>query len=118
MRPPAHDPLSALLHRADPAATAAAGDEAAFIAGVHARLRSSPAGSSPVLLFPSWLARRALPLAAALAVLASLATGGGLAYAREQRIRTEAYASAYARSIDPWLMHAARTSEDGATLQR
>lgn len=120
MHPSAPDPLSAMLHRADPAGSARAAseaDHAAFAAGVHARLAANHAATpAAVLVFPTWLTRHAMPLAAALALLAALAAGGGLAYAREQKIRSEAFAAAYARSIDPWLMHAAQSVAPLATL--
>ncbi len=112
--------LSALLRRADPAAPHASphagadevsGSDSAFSAAVHARIGASrPAASPFAALFPGWFARQALPFAAALAVIASLAVGGGLAYAREQRARSETFATAYVRGIDPWLMHADQTS--------
>ncbi len=99
------EPLSRLLRRADPAAASSASiPPEAFVAVVHARLRTESAAPS---LWQRFLARQALPLAASLTVIASLAVGGSVAYAREQRARTEAYASAYARSIDPWQLHGA-----------
>jgi hypothetical protein len=99
----APDPLSALLRRADPAAGTAQTEPAAFAAAVHRRIRS--ADPTPVA-FPSAFARQLYPLAAALAVLASVAAGGSLAYAAHQRERSDFFADAYARSIDPVLMHA------------
>lgn len=102
------EPLSRLLRRADPAAASYASiPPESFVAAVHTRLRAEPVATS---LWQRFLARQALPLAASLTVIASLAVGGSVAYAREQRERTEAYASAYARSIDPWQLHGAGAS--------
>ena len=104
MRAPT-EPLTPLLKRADPgSAFIATMPPTAFVAAVHARLNAPVPAPS---LWQRFLARQALPLAASLTVLASLATGGTIAYAREQRARTQAYASAYARSIDPWQIHGA-----------
>jgi hypothetical protein len=101
---PAPDNLPSLLHRADPAAGSLPPDAPAFAAAVHARIQSADT-LSPLRRFG--LASQLFPLAAALAVVASLAAGGSLAYAGAQRDRVESKASSYARSIDPWLMHAA-----------
>lgn len=101
----APEPLSRLLRRADPAAESPAPlAPAAFVASVHARLRDEPAAPS---LWHRIFARQALPLAAAFTILAALAVGSTVAYARAQRARTEVLASAYARSIDPWQLHGA-----------
>ncbi len=114
MRSPPSDPLSALLHRADPAAHAASArppaGAAAFAAAVRARIQSPDTASGPghrrlSRVFSAVLARQALPLAAALTLLASLAAGTTVAYARENSLRTETFAAAYALSIDPWRMH-------------
>ena len=99
--------LSALLRRADPAAAAPPPDSAFFAAAVHARIQSADTAASPRR---PGLASQLFPLAAALAIVASLATGGSLAYAGAQRARTETHAAAYARTIDPWLMHADRSA--------
>jgi len=108
---PDNTPLSALLRRADPATRLAEADMAGdFSAAVRSRIGASQAVSPFATFVPGWLAKQALPLAAALAVIASLATGGGLAYAREQRANSEAFAAAYVRGIDPWLMHAEQAS--------
>lgn len=105
--PSAPDPLSALLRRADPASTLPAADHADFAAAVHRRIRTADTASAPdPTAFPSAFARQLFPLAAALALLASLAAGGSLAYAAHQRDRVAFFADAYARSIDPVLMHA------------
>lgn len=104
--PPDHDPaLRALLRRADPADGLASPPPAAFAAAVHARIASADTAAVRAVrarAFP----RQLLPLAAALALLASLGAGSAAAYAAHQRERTDRYASALARSIDPWLMHA------------
>jgi hypothetical protein len=105
--PSATDPLSALLRRADPASALASADPAAFAASVRARIRTADtAPTRASATFPSAFARQLFPLAAALALLASLAAGGSLAYAAHQRDRVAFFADAYARSIDPVLMHA------------
>lgn len=103
---PSADPLSSLLHRADPAANAGRTlDPAAFSAAVHARIRSSVTQPVPFLSFSGWR-QELYNLAAALAIIAALAAGGSLAYARHQRETSDFYADAYARSIDPLQMHA------------
>jgi hypothetical protein len=104
------DNLSALLRRADPAAGAPspALSADAFAAAVHARIQSADTASAR--LRRSGFASQLFPLAAALAIIASLAAGGSLAYAGAQRAQTEIHASAYARTIDPWLMHADRSA--------
>lgn len=108
------DHLSALLRRADPAAGASPPDPAVFAASVHARIQSADTASAwhgrPARGSASRFASQLFPLAAALAIVASLATGGSLAYAGAQRARTETHAAAYARTIDPWLMHADRSA--------
>ena len=99
---PPPDSLSALLRRADPAAGMAPPDPAAFAAAVHARIGASDLAP---LSAPRAFGRQLLPLAAALAFLASVGAGSALAYAREHDTRTKVFATAYARSIDPWQMH-------------
>ena len=96
------DALSALLRRADPAAGAARADPPAFAAAVHARIRA--ADLAPLSATRSF-GRRLLPLAAALAFLASVGGGSALAFARGRGARAEIFATAYVRSIDPWQMH-------------
>lgn len=110
----AADPLSDLLRRADPAAPGAPAP-VAFAAAVHARIRSAdteaawhPAGGPRGV--SSALARHLLPLAAALAVLASILAGGSAALAAHRRENTEHFAAAYARSVDPVLMHATHSA--------
>lgn len=102
--PSAPDPLSALLRRADPASDLPAADPATFAASVHRRIRAADTAAASA--FPSAFARQLYPLAAALALLASLAAGGSLAYAAHRNESRAFFADAYARSIDPVLMHA------------
>jgi len=93
-----HDPLSPLLrgweHKPAPAPD--------FRDQVWARIRA-PETVTPanVLRFPS-----ALPLAASLAILASIAAGTGTAFALNRTLATERMAVAYVRSIDPVQMTA------------
>lgn len=103
----AADPLSDLLRRADPAAQGTAPDSAAFAASVRARIQSA---DTEARLRPRGLARHLLPLAAALAVLASVLAGSSAALAAHRRDNTEHFASAYARSVDPVLMHASHSA--------
>lgn len=105
--PPDHA-LRALLRRADPAADLPALSAGDFSAGVHARIRA--ADTAP-LRATRGLARQLFPLAAALAVLASIGAGSAVAYARERDARAETFAAAYARNIDPWLKHGDPASE-------
>lgn len=105
MTTPPDTALRALLRRADPAAGLAAPGPEAFAAAVHARIEA--ADTAP-LRAPGGLrgfARQLFPLAAALAVIASLGAGSAAAYARGRDARAETFAAAYARSIDPWQMH-------------
>lgn len=107
---PSPDSLSSLLRRADPAAAAASPDPVAFAAAVHARIRGVDTAwrgrsVAPAARFAFALGRHLFPLAAALAVLASIGAGSAVAYARERDARVDAYADAYVRSIDPWQMH-------------
>lgn len=105
--PSAPDPLSALLRRADPASDLPAADPATFAASVHRRIRAADTAAVPATAAsPSAFARQLYPLAAALALLASLAAGGSLAYAAHRNESRAFFADAYARSIDPVLMHA------------
>ncbi len=104
MTTPPDPALRALLRRADPAADLPALPAPDFAAGVHARIR---AGDTAPLRAARRLGRQLLPLAAALAVLASIGAGSAVAYARERDARADSFATAYARSIDPWQKHAA-----------
>lgn len=101
---PNTDPLSVLLRRADPAGEAVGPAPADFAVAVHARIRSADTARRS---FRSILARLPYPLAAALALAASLGAGSSLALARDRGARTETFAAAYARSIDPLRMHPA-----------
>lgn len=91
-----HDPLSPLLggweHTPAPAPD--------FRDQVWARIRSAEtsasARSASIFHFPS-----ALPLAASVAVLLSIAAGSGTAFALNRTLSTERMAAAYVRSIDP-----------------
>ena len=103
-------PLSDLLRRADPAAGAADSAPADFAAAVRSRIRRAEAAPArPVSIF----ARLPYPLAAALALIASLGAGTSLAVARERSARAETFAAAYVRSIDPLQMHAADARSAG-----
>jgi len=84
----------------DPAVRAAHHSLVAPVAGL---LSLGALGLTWVLYEDGYVA--ALPLAAALTLLASLAAGTTVAYARENSLRTETFAAAYALSIDPWRMH-------------
>jgi hypothetical protein len=106
--------LRALLRRADPAGPLPDAD-ATFLAAVHARLRAAPGPPPTLRTWAAALARELNPLAAALALLAALGLGGSLAYAEHQRDRTARYADAYARSVDPWLMHLHSAGDPPAT---
>lgn len=100
--PPTTDPaLSALLRRADPAGSIEPLPPEDFAAAVHRRLRARASVSWRARL---GLAREILPFAAALTLVGALA-GSGLAYAAQRSHTTTVHAAAYARSIDPWLMH-------------
>jgi hypothetical protein len=106
MTTPPDPALRALLHRADPAAGLPSLAPDTFAAGVHARIRSADTAPLRTPGALGGLGRRLFPLAAALAVLASLGAGSAVAYARERDARAETFAAAYARSIDPWQMRA------------
>lgn len=100
------DPLSATLqswrHEATPTAD--------FNASVWSRIRSATPGTSTapaaarIFHFPG-----ALPLAASLAIILSLAAGTGGAVALNRTITTDRMAAAYVRTIDPVQM----TAPDG-----
>jgi len=105
MSPPTDPALSALLRRADLAVSLSPLPPADFASAVHRRLRAAPPpAASRSLLVRLGLARELLPFAAVLALVGALA-GGGLAYAGQRANATAVNAAAYARSIDPWLMH-------------
>ncbi len=93
------DPLNSLLaswrHEPAPAAD--------FNAGVWSRIRAGEAARplAPIVRFP-W----ALPLAASVAVLLSIAEGTGWALALNEAQSADRMASAYVRSIDPLQMSA------------
>jgi len=83
-----------------------------FNRGVWARLRTAPATKDSSVFgwlidFPLIGARRAMPIAASLALLLSLAAGSGVAFAYESLTRNDRMAVAYARSIDPLQMASA-----------
>jgi len=83
-----------------------------FNRGVWARLRAKPVAKESGVLgwlidFPQVGARRAMPIAASLALLLSLAAGSGMAFAYESLTRNDRMAVAYARSIDPLQMASA-----------
>ncbi len=109
MTTPPDPALRALLRRADPAADLPALAPGDFAAGVHARLLVLD--SPPPHAFAR-MARQLFPLAASLAVLASIGAGSAVAYAREREVRADSFATAYARNIDPWQKHAAVDSSD------
>ncbi|MEZ0218400.1 MAG: hypothetical protein ACAH89_14780 [Rariglobus sp.] len=91
-----HDPLPPLLggwgHKTAPAPD--------FRDQVWASIRSAetaaPARTASIFHFPS-----ALPLAASVAVLLSIAAGSGTAFALNRTRSTDRMAVAYVRSIDP-----------------
>ena len=103
-----HDPaLRALLRRADPAADMTALPAGDFSAGVHRRIRAE---DTAALRAADGFGRQLFPLAAALAMLASIGAGSAVAYARERDAHAETFAAAYARNIDPWQKHGAPES--------
>jgi len=80
-----------------------------FNRSVWARLQAKPATEDSSLLgrllpFPRASARWAVPFAASLTVLLSLAAGSGAAFAYESINRDERMATVYARAIDPLQM--------------
>ena len=104
------DPLSALLKtwRHQPRETPE------FNRGVWTRLQAKPVTEESSLLgrlfhFPLASARWAMPIAASVLVLLSLAAGSGAAFAYESATRDERMAAEYARSIDPLQMSAPQT---------
>lgn len=109
---PSPDPaLSALLRRADPAVSLSPLPPADFAAAVRRRIRAAPPPAASLSLFVRLgLARELLPFAAVLALVGALA-GGGLAYAGRRADASALHAAAYARSIDPWLMHGPAASD-------
>lgn len=107
MKTPHDHDLASLLRRADPAADAPGCAPEHFAAAVRARILVAERADVALQGHPT---RHFMPLAAALALLASLGAGSFAAQTRQERARTELFASAYARSIDPWLMHS--TSPD------
>ncbi len=110
---PEHDSkLSALLGRSDPAGLIEPLPPADFSAAVHRRLDTvSRSVVSVGVLHRLGFAREVLPFAAAIALVGGL-VGGGLAYADKRAHTTALHVAAYARSIDPWLMHAPATTGD------
>lgn len=99
--PTPRDPLSSALrawrHKPGPAPD--------FRARVWTRIRSADtARTASVFPFP-----QALPLAASLAILASVAAGTGTAFALNRTLSTERMAVAYVRTIDPVQLSAAGT---------
>ena len=80
-----------------------------FKRGVWSRLQAKPATTDSSLFgqlfaFPAATTRWAMPLAASLVLLLSLATGSGVAFAYESMTRDDRMATEYARSIDPLQM--------------
>lgn len=97
--PTPRDPLSSALrawrHNPVPAPD--------FQERVWTRIRSADtARTASVFHFP-----QALPLAASLAILASVAAGTGTAFALNRTLSTERMAVAYVRTIDPVQLTAA-----------
>jgi hypothetical protein len=115
MTTPPDPALRALLRRADAAADLSPVSTADFAAGVHARLRS---GHTAPLRASQGFARQLFPLAAALALAAALGAGSAVAYARERDARSETFAAAYVRNIDPWQKHASSGAENGSDSHR
>lgn len=104
--------LRVFLRRADPARAGEASplsghDE--FVAEVHQRIRTRHREAGPAIGPRDGRHRPLRPLAAVLAVLAAFLAGGSVAYARHQRWVTDQQADAFARSVDPILMHAEQT---------
>ncbi len=108
MKPTPDPELRALLRRADPAARDGSDrvPQEIFAAEVRARIdRLAP--TQPSHATPRRWQAELNALAACLALFAALAAGGFAAYIRHPAKVTERHAAAYARSIDPVLMHAA-----------
>src|SRR5882757_1540904 len=87
-----------------------------FNRGVWTRLQAEPATDGPHLLgrllhFPIASVRWAMPLAASVVLLLSLAAGSGAALAYDSLTRNERMAAEYARSIDPLQMVAPMSSK-------
>lgn len=113
-----HDPeLRALLRRADAAADLSPVSAADFAAGVHARLQADT-HTQAALRASRGFASQLFPLAAALALAAALGVGSAVAYARERDARSETFAAAYVRNIDPWQKHASLGAEHAHAAQR
>lgn len=112
MTTPPDPALRALLRRADLSPGLPPLPPDAFVASVHARIRAADTAPLRAASRLGGLGRQLFPLAAAFAVIASLGAGSAVAYARERDARAETFAAAYARSIDPWQMHAAEASAD------
>jgi hypothetical protein len=100
-----HDPLSGLLktwrHHSHEAPD--------FNRGVWSRLEAKPEATEAgwlrqLLAFPAATARWAMPMAACVLLLLSLATGSGAALAYDSITRDDRMAAKYARSIDPLQM--------------
>jgi hypothetical protein len=93
-----HDPLSPLLRRWQHAPSPAPGFRDQVWTRIHssAGTTAAPARSATLLRFPS-----ALPLAASLAILASIAAGTGTAFALNRTLSNDRMAAAYVRTIDP-----------------
>jgi hypothetical protein len=85
-------------------------EEPGFSQNVWAQIRAEqgrPAETSflaQLLAFPSRGSRWAMPAAASILLLFSLATGSGVAYAYSSLTRNDRMAAEYARSIDPLQM--------------
>jgi len=82
-----------------------------FNRGVWVRLQAEPASKESgvfgwLIAFPLVGARRAMPIAASLTLLLSLAAGSGVAFAYESLTHDDRMASEYARVIDPLQMTA------------
>lgn len=110
MTTPPDTDLRDLLRRADPAARLAPLDRRDFVAAVHARIEQI---DTPAALRSPRLPRLLFPLAAALAILASLGAGSALAYSRGRDAESRAFAAAFARNVDPWQRHAADSAATG-----
>ena len=85
-----------------------------FNRGVWSRLQASPTAAESswfgqLLAFPAISTRWAMPMAASLLLLLSLATGSGVALAYDSMTRDDRMATEYARSIDPLQMSAPHT---------
>jgi hypothetical protein len=115
MTTPPDPELRALLRRADAAADLSPVSAADFAAGVHARLQ---ADTHAPLRASRGFASQLFPLAAALALAAALGAGSALAYARERDARTETFAAAYVRNIDPWQKHASLGAANTSAAHR